>query len=193
MKFANRVLALGGGRDRFRRLAQDEYQTFMRVWDRDTAAIGRVVRAHFTVEHFLTLNLTTANPRLGNLASARLNFAQKLALLHSGNAFLQELVPGIRRLNEIRNRFVHTVTHQLSTEDVAPLLQIPIYRALRTALAKPARPTDVPIEVIEEFARFAASTLGSETSETGRIIHRALAENAAGEQPPGNDGSLQIG
>jgi hypothetical protein len=48
--------------------------------ERDDAAVGVILRCHLIVEHFLDRYLAAANPGIQEWDSARLSFAQKLAL-----------------------------------------------------------------------------------------------------------------
>ncbi len=77
--FAERVIALAGGVDRLRVIMDAHRREFDDAWDRDTDLIGRLLRAHLCVEHFMTVYLSSTNPRLGSLEEARLSFAQKYA------------------------------------------------------------------------------------------------------------------
>ena len=66
--------------------------------------MGRVLRAHLIVEHYMTAYIQGANPELGDLDAAKVGFAKKVDLLDDSNPLLTSLVPGIRRLNTVRNR-----------------------------------------------------------------------------------------
>ena len=175
--FAKRVIALAGGPVRLRKLIDADMRAFDQAWNRDTDLIGRLLRAHLAVEHFMTACLGRRNPRLGSLEAARLTFAQKLALLDDKDVILAAIRPGIKRLNELRNGLAHRPSRPLQDGDVEPLLAVGIFRALREALAVPNAPSTEPIDIVEEFARFAAGMLQHKISDLGHLIGQALADS----------------
>jgi hypothetical protein len=70
--FARRVIDLGGGREEFLRLMNESIARISAVWDQDATLIGRILRAHLFVEHFLGEYLRSRNPNLGDLSEGRL-------------------------------------------------------------------------------------------------------------------------
>jgi len=78
---ARELIALLGGKEKAFALFEADHARVVAVWEQDTVAIGRILRAHLFVEHFLEAYLARRNPDLGSLDSARLTFAQKAALV----------------------------------------------------------------------------------------------------------------
>src|ERR1035441_458658 len=105
--FAKRVIEAHGGIDNVVAIAQKHIDEFNSLWLQDAERIGRVLRAHLTVEHFLTRYIEFKNPMLPSLADARITFSQKIDLLHQNDRLACELKPGLRRLNQVRNRLAH--------------------------------------------------------------------------------------
>ena len=103
-EYAARVIELYGGHERFFSLMEQRFKEFDAIWEQDADTIGRVLKAHLAVEHFLTEYITFANPKLGSLEKARLSFRQKVELLGGDDHSMTFLKPGLRRLNTIRNR-----------------------------------------------------------------------------------------
>lgn len=158
-KAAIRVIALHGGREAFLAHSTAQVDDLNARWNQNSALMGSILRAHLFVEHYLERYLQTRNPNLGNIDSARLSFAQKAALLDQKDASTSYLVPGIRRLNRIRNRLAHNLSASVTAEDRDVFLSIGLFRALRDALAAPATPSAEPIDVLEAFAQHAGMAL----------------------------------
>lgn len=158
-RFAKRLIELYGGREAARESLARQYAVIAHKWNQNTEPLGRILRAHLFVEHYLTRLLVTRNPRLGSPGEARLTFQQKVALVGNVGPDLRELLPGLRRLNAVRNRLVHTLRASVSVEDADVFLSIAPFRALRDALAEPSVPSTVPLDILEDFARHAGITL----------------------------------
>jgi len=121
--------------------------------------MGRILRAHLFVEHYLTRYLQTQNPNLGDLDEARISFAQKLGLVGQAEKSLAHLLPGIRRLNAVRNRISHTLKIELTPEDSRAFLSITLFQEYRKRVARPKKPNDDPVRVVEDFAKYAGIML----------------------------------
>lgn len=174
--FANKFVELLGGVESARIRLDAEYESIRRLWDQPTSDIGRILRAHLFVEHYMGEHLRVVNPRLGCISRARLSFAQKLALLGDMDACLTCLIPGIRHLNKIRNRLAHNLGSRLTIEDSAIFLGISPFRALREALAQPnlEQLSDEPISVLEDFSKLAGNWLGASSRETTPSLREAI-------------------
>ncbi len=122
-----------GGPDEFFNAADEELANINARWNQNVSEIGRILRAHLFVEHYLTQYLAQANPRLGSLSDARATFAQKVSLLDVDNPDIAAMLPGIKRLNAIRNRLAHNLGAQVSDEDARIFLSCERFAALRAA------------------------------------------------------------
>lgn len=133
------------------------------VWHgADLDVVGRILRAHLVVEHFITEEIERRNPNLGSLRKARLVFHQKLSL--AGEAIPGAVRGGIERVNELRNKFAHRLDYQLTENDIAPL---------RAAL--PMSPAELsPIRLVELFCALAAHTIVA-----GGVLDKKAAEIGA--------------
>lgn len=150
-----------------------EYQAyFTAVWERDHGAIGKLVRAHLVLEHFLTKYLTAANPYLGDIEAARLTFAQKLELALNPESVLLVVGPGIRQINKVRNQLVHRLEFRLQDADLEPLRWFIRIRNERVGV-----PVPDGIELVEEFTKTACTFLASAA--------RSIERNAGGMGLPG--------
>ena len=165
-KFVEKTFEVFGGREQFFAAAENEISYINGLWKADIASIGRVLRSHLVVEHFLARVIEKNNPKLGDLSKARLSFFQKLELLDTSAIILQELKPGIKRLNEIRNRIAHKLEVDVTQEDKAEFLGIGIYEAMRNESEKRSgKKSGDPIDILEDFSLFAAGMLQSLSSE----------------------------
>ena len=165
-----------GGRENFFRESQQQLDYFNRLWDRDTELVGRVLRAHLVVEHFLTEYIQTTNPRLPSLDDVGISFEAKVRLLPSDVTHIQMIVPGIRQLNRIRNTIAHRLEVEISTEERSSFLGVPVFAAMRNEMKKrnPDLP-DAPIDVLEDFAKLAANWLQGGADGSSEKWQRAIA------------------
>lgn len=175
-----RAIELMGGHDEFFKAADEELADVNRRWDQNVAAIGRILRAHLFVEHYLTQYVFRANPRLGSLIKARATFAQKVALLDADNSDIATMLPGIKRLNEIRNRLAHNLGVQLSEDDKSIFLGCKRFAALRAARSEEESQTNEPLEILEDFARHTAVSLTHEFSPLSKAIKQSIMEQRLG-------------
>lgn len=173
---ADRTVELLGGHDKARELVDAEFSEMRQRWSQDVEAIGRILRSHLYVEHYLTEYIEKANPRLGSVAKARLTFAQKLELVDQNDHSLAEVLPGIKRLNVIRNRLAHRLSTVVTEEDAALFLDAKLFKALRVEGAKPDIPSKIPLDILEAFAQYASNSLSNEFSVFGNAFRRALEE-----------------
>jgi hypothetical protein len=146
------ILELYGGEDNAWKVFKDKQRTIAVAWNQDTDAIGRILRGHLFVEHFLSEYLSNRNPGLGPMDEARLTFAQKVALVDKGNVSLSYLLPGVRRLNAIRNRLAHTLRAEVTQQDADVLLSVQLFRAMREQSKTPRKASTDPIDILEDFA-----------------------------------------
>lgn len=171
-----RTLELLGGPDRAREVTDREFGEMISRWNQDTDVIGRILRSHLYVEHYLTEFIRHANPRLGSVADARLSFNQKLALLDTRSPAVAELKPGIAQLNKIRNRLAHRLSAAIEKADTQVFLSAQMFSSMRfVALGRPPE-TLTPIELLEQFALHAANILAGEFNSFSKAFGQALQE-----------------
>jgi hypothetical protein len=163
---ASHVIKLLGGHDRAFAHFDADFRLLNDRWNQDTDTIGRILRAHLFVEHFLTEYLVARNPALGPLEDARLTFAQKLALIGEATGGVAYLIPGIRRLNTIRNRLAHSLSAEITSDDVNVFQGIALFKAMRDESAKPNQASTDPMDILEDFSR-----------HTGMALHASAIRN----------------
>ena len=173
---ARRAIELLGGKQKFFAEADRELADVNGRWMQNVEVIGRILRAHLFVEHYLGEYLAKANPRLGALGQARVTFAQKVALLDASNHDIALILPGIKRLNQIRNRLAHNLDAQVTEEDAKVFMGSERFAALRAARAAEEAQKNEPLEILEEFAKHVAMALTYEFSPMSRAIYQAIQE-----------------
>ena len=173
---AKQTIELLGGRDAAFETIMAEFGKMQHRWKQDVEAIGRILRSHLYVEHYMTEYLEKANPRLGSVERSRLSFVQKLELLDPKDIRISEVLPGIRHLNTIRNRLAHQLSTTVTEDDAAVFLSARYFKALRDEGAKPGKPSAEPIEVLEHFAIHASQILTGEFSSLANAFAQAINE-----------------
>ena len=158
---AKRVIELSGGKDKLNEEMDLKLARINKKWDQNVDAIGRILRAHLFVEHFVTECLVSFNPALCNIKEARLTFAQKLTLIEAYSDETKELSKGIKRLNKIRNQLAHNLEGNVTDQDKESLLSVTSFKALRVELAKPNEPSSNNLDVLEDFAKHVGGRLAS--------------------------------
>lgn len=137
-----------------------EFAAVKARWNQDIDLIGRILRAHLFVEHYVLEYLRVENPKLGSLDAARLSFAQKVALLSSDSHMVEDTIPGIKHLNKIRNRLAHNLQAAVTKDDAALFLALPYYKAMRDeSQRKGPKLSDDPLAVLEHFAEYSGIAL----------------------------------
>jgi hypothetical protein len=111
-----RTIEILGGRENAKQVTDAEFAGIQERWSQDVAVMGRILRAHLFVEHYLNEHLAKANPRLGSVEQAHLTFAQKVTLLNASDAHIRSVLPGIKHLNAIRTDWPIGLVPQLTLQ-----------------------------------------------------------------------------
>ncbi|MDO9319551.1 MAG: hypothetical protein Q7V56_15320 [Gammaproteobacteria bacterium] len=116
----------------------------------DHDSLGRVLKCHLIVEHYLDRFLAEFL-NLQDIVDAKLSFFQKAKLLPNQGSATAFVKPGILKLNSIRNRFGHTLRPDLNMEELGPINEV-------LALARPNNQGD-HLSRIEAFTTVAVAFL----------------------------------
>lgn len=178
-----RLFELFGGRQKFIEEAQKSAQEFRQFWEQDADKIGRVLKAHLVVEHYLTVFLRAANPNLGDIERFRFNDKVEMIGGHE-NLVVLSLKPALKKLNSIRNKMAHRLRFELTDADCEPLRKQPFFSALYPLYLYKASKTGSPtlnpsdhVEIIEEFSKFAASMLQAGGDPNAHLYKEAFEKN----------------
>lgn len=109
--------------DNFNRHFDAENEKFIALLRRDHDGIGRVLKAHLILEHYLT-NYLSRCLDIENIDSIRLTFAQKIELLPSTGSAVSVIKLGIKRLNKIRNMLAHRLDVDLEEVDLNAMNEV---------------------------------------------------------------------
>lgn len=168
-----RACELLGGEAEYRKIADEEHHEVMKIWNQNTELIGRILRAHLFVEKFMVMHLRHLDP---SRAHSTQGFAKKIEHLDQADPEVVAVIPGIRKLNEIRNRLAHEINATLTAEDMGEFFQcrnfyhLMLYRHQRKIASRQ------PIEVLEDFSRFAAIALSLKRSRLVAAVRQATRE-----------------
>jgi hypothetical protein len=163
-----------GGEEEFFRQADARVDAFNKVWDRDASDIGDILHAHLVVEHYLLLCAQHQHPSLPDLSTQRLKYDQRLALLSLDNPLMKALLPGLRKLNKIRNDLAHQLHLEVVADDVKAMLACAPYTAMRKAGGYTI--PEAPAKIVVDFAHFAASMLNTMAAPDTHIRLKAFAD-----------------
>jgi hypothetical protein len=137
------------------------------VWERlegiDYETMGYLLSCHLIIEHYMEEFLATQSQEL-DWRAAKLTFGQKAALL-TKVAFpdAYDMVPPIKHLNGLRNKFGHKVTFKLTSEDLDPLAAY-----LRKVVKEPESIPTSAIDILHMFTSLVCVFLA------GCISHYAM-------------------
>lgn len=128
-----------------------ENDRFKALISQDHGLIGRVLKCHLILEHYLERFLAQ-HFGTESMKEAKLSFFQKAQLLPNQGHAAAFVRPGILRLNAIRNKFGHTLSPELEMGELEPLSQVLRLTRAGTNFAE-------PIDVIEAFTTVACTWL----------------------------------
>lgn len=164
-----------GSKEKYFKAVEKRLAEFNARWNQDIGAMGRVLRSHLIVEYYMTAYLQKANPNLGVIDDAKIGFAQKVDLLGDNDVLITELIPGIRRLNTVRNRLAHNLSVSVNQDDVNSFRSIAIYWAMRKESEKRGVPFGAePLDIYDHFAQFSASSFHHAASNDLKYWRNAL-------------------
>jgi len=136
--------------------------TWQRIENIDYETLGFVLACHLIIEHYVTETLKSESWPSEELRweHARLTFSQKVSLLpendrsRSSDKFA-DLIPCIKHLNSLRNKFSHNIDFHLSTKDMLPFSQL-----LTKISAAPDEIPSEPVELLSIFTTIACAYFG---------------------------------
>nr|WP_100548124.1 MULTISPECIES: hypothetical protein [unclassified Pseudomonas] len=152
-----------------------ENERFVALFAHDHDLLGRILKCHLIVEHYLDRYLSE---KLGlqHLEDARLTFAQKARLLPTAGSAASFVKPGILRLNAIRNRFGHNLRADVHPGELG---------AINEVLEVARRGVEFPgaVERIEAFTTVACTWLVVPPAHLEQVFADAFAQVEVDERP----------
>lgn len=128
-----------------------ENERFITLIQHPHDIIGRLLKCHLIIEHYLERFLSE-HFGLEGLDDAKLNFFNKAMLLPTSSTSAAFVRPGILRLNSIRNKVSHNLSREPSFDDLGSISEV-------LQIARPAVSFGSPIEAIEAFTTVACTWL----------------------------------
>lgn len=128
----------------------EENRRYIQLSQQDHDLIGRVLKCHLIVEHYLDRFLSS-HLNIEELSDVKLSFYQKAKLLPSKESAAAFVKPGILKLNSIRNQFGHTLHPALTVADLGAINDV--------LLIARSEIGPEPIQKIEAFTTVAATFL----------------------------------
>lgn len=147
---------------------EEKNQAFIALMNRDHVTLGRVLKCHLVVEHYIDQFLVS-HFGAHDFLEARLTFHQKAMLLPRRASAAAFVRPGIIRLNKIRNGFGHRLDAKLDTEDLGPILQV-------LEIARKGISFVEPVDAVEAFTTVACTWLMVSDEALGQVMARAFAK-----------------
>jgi hypothetical protein len=133
--------------DRF----NQENEAFKDLLAADHDLIGFVLKCHLIVENYINRHLESVSPE-HDWKDARLTFSQKVALLPRANLKVAWVLPGIKELNKVRNRFGHSIAARIIFDDLTECLKV-------LGTARNGKHYNDVAEVIQDFTTVACTWL----------------------------------
>jgi hypothetical protein len=99
----------------------EENARFKKLMLQDHDVIGRVLKCHLVVEHYMDRFLTD---QYGLPGIENLNFFQKASMLPATASTAAFVKPGILRLNAVRNKFGHSIEADLEQLQLHAIIDV---------------------------------------------------------------------
>lgn len=145
-----------------------ENEKFKALLQHDHDLVGRVLKCHLIVEHYLERYLET-HYGIDDIENAKLHFFQKAQLLPNKKSAAAFVKPGILKLNSIRNRFGHTLQPDLNMDELGKIGDV-------LSVVREGAKFDSPIEAIEAFTTVVATFLIVPPKELQEVFIDAFSE-----------------
>jgi hypothetical protein len=138
----------------------------------DYKTLGFLLACHLIIEHYMTEALkTTTWWEKVQWEAARLTFSQKIAMLPARASKIgsEDMMPCIKHLNSLRNKFGHDIAFRLADKDLVPFTQL---------LKRVSQPNEMiptgKIEILDKFTGMACFWLVSYISSSSGLAKLAL-------------------
>ena len=99
-------------------------EEFLNLWQNRGNSIGRIVKSHLLLEHYLNEYLRVIHPSIRDIDSLKLSFKQKLNMLELPGDMIHYIGPVLDVINRLRNRLVHSLDIELNDDEVEPIRKL---------------------------------------------------------------------
>ncbi|HEV7333646.1 MAG TPA: hypothetical protein VGN63_21610 [Flavisolibacter sp.] len=104
---------------------EQEHQEFnkkiIELFDRRADVLGRVLKCHLIIEHYIDSYLESAFPTITHWKESRLSFSQKMHLIYNEHVSISMYFSAIKELNTIRNQFAHNLEYDIKEGDTSAI------------------------------------------------------------------------
>lgn len=145
-----------------------ENARFIELMSRPHDVVGRLLKCHLVVEHYLDRFLSE-HFGIEDVESAKLGFFNKAMLLPSRASSAAFVKPGILKLNSLRNRVGHNLDTNISLGDLGPINDV-------LAIARAGVNFAESIKAIEAFTTVACTWLIVPPKEHQQLFLDAFSE-----------------
>ena len=145
-----------------------ENDNYINLMNRPHDIIGRLLKCHPVVEHYLERFLSE-HYGIENVQNAKLSFFNKVALLPGQASSAAFVKPGILKLNSLRNQVGHNLGADISFDDLGPINGV-------LNVARPGIAFQAPIDAIEAFTTVACTWLIVPPKELQHIFTEAFSD-----------------
>jgi hypothetical protein len=146
----------------------EENKKFIALISRPHDGIGRLLKCHLILEHYLDRYLSE-HFEIEEFENAKLSFFNKASLLPGRASSAAFVKPGILRLNVLRNRAGHRLGADFSMEDLGPINAV-------LSTAREGIQFKEPVEAIEAFTTIACTWLIVPPRHLQEIFTKAFSE-----------------
>ena len=129
----------------------EENKRFKELIRRPHDVVGRMLKCHLVVEHYLERFLSD-HYGIATVEDAKLSFFNKAMLLPTCGSSAAVVRPGILKLNALRNRVGHSLGATIECSELGPIADL-------VSIAWPNVEFGDPVEVIEAFTTVACTWL----------------------------------
>jgi len=124
--------------------------------------IGRVLKCHLVVEHFLTKFLHDYY-KIERLDNLKLRFAQKAEMIPQNGLSASFVRPGIIQLNRVRNKCGHDLNSSIERHEISSIYQV-------LEISRKGLKFDDPVNAIEAFTPIACAFLSLPPPELQEVF-----------------------
>jgi hypothetical protein len=147
---------------------EQENEKFKVLLAHDHGNIGRVLKCHLMIEHYLD-HFLRAHYEIEHLTDVRLSFSQKAKMLPDKASAAAFIKPGVFNLNSVRNKLSHELNYNVQVSDMPKIIEI-------LKIARKNIVFNNPIEAIEAFTTVACTWLIIPPANLQKLFIEAFSE-----------------
>ncbi|OED36887.1 hypothetical protein AB833_26135 [Chromatiales bacterium (ex Bugula neritina AB1)] len=131
-------------------------EEFLHLWHNRGNSIGRIVKSHLLLEHYLNEYLRVIHPSIRNIDALKLSFKQKLSMLDLPGDMMTYILPVLDVINRLRNRLVHSLDIEMNDDEIDPIRKLLAFTR-KQSNNDPDLADRSPADLIEESTKLLCS------------------------------------